>query len=103
MLAVSKVERDLAKGHQVTMLGKDGVSAFNNLRREGILQSLREAGVGENIINYITRFLRPRSFEITWDGTKRGCTAMDQGTPQGSPRSHILWLTYLARTLKAVD
>jgi len=102
-LAVSKARRDLANGNQVTMLGKDVVSAFNHLHKEGTHQSLREAGVAWNAINYVTRFPSPRSSDISWHSTKRARAHMDQGTLQGSPLTPSLWLAYLARTLKARD
>jgi len=45
MLSISQAPRATKSGLQAAMLGKDVVSAFNHLRKEGTLESLSEAGV----------------------------------------------------------
>ena len=103
MAATSLVERAVKSGHRATSLGKDIVSAFNHLRKEETLDTLRETGLEPNTLRYVERFLMPRSFQIAWDHEARGSGHMDQGTPQGSPLSPVLFLAFIARTLKAVD
>ena len=48
-------------------------------------------------------FLRARRFKITGDGEARGEGRMDEGTPQGSILSPVLWLIYIARILKEAN
>jgi len=103
MQNISKVERGLKEGKRVTLLGKDVVSAFNNLRREGMLESLERAGVPKATRDYVSAFLEPRAFQISWDNEPRGEGRMNQGTPQGSPLSPVLWLIYIARSLKEAE
>jgi len=104
MLTLSTAEREIARGNRVTLLGKDIVSAFNNIRSETLLEILVANNVREETIEYIRRFLAPRSFNIGWDMKIRGRGRghMHQGAPQGSPLSPVLWLIYIANTLKRV-
>lgn len=90
MITMSKVERAMKGGSRATLLGKDVVSAFNNLRKEGTLEALAWAGVDRETLNYTEAFFESRYFYISWDGDRRGEGRMDQGTPQGSPLSPVL-------------
>lgn len=40
MLTVSKVEQAVSRGDRATLLGRDITSAFNHLRKEGLLAPL---------------------------------------------------------------
>jgi len=103
MLTMSHTQRALANGAQVSLIGKDVVGAFNHLRKESLLQTLAEGGCDARIRSYVEHFLRHRSFVVCWDGKDRGQARMNQGTPQGSPLSPILWCIFFSRTLKAID
>ena len=103
MVTISHIQRTQGKGGRATLLGKDVVSAFNNLHTEGTMQSLRVAGADPQSLLYVSRFLAARRFSIKSDGKHRGTGRMNQGTQQGSPLSPILWLAYIDRTLEASD
>ena len=90
MLSTSMTQRSTAAGKQVTLLGKDVVSAFNHLRKEGLLQTLTEGGCRCSILRYMERSLGATEFSISWDGQDRGKAHMDQGIPQGSSLSPVL-------------
>ena len=47
----SLVQRALQEGHQVTLLSKDVVSAFNNVGREGTLTELRKRAPNQEPCN----------------------------------------------------
>ena len=64
VLTTSIARRAIANGERATLLGKDIVSAFNHLRKEGVLTSLRETGLEDNFLRYITRFLGGRTFDL---------------------------------------
>ena len=85
------------------MLGKDVVSAFNMLKREGVLKALKKANAPPHITDYTQGFLAQKSFDIQWDNVTRGRGSIQRGTPQGSPLPPVLWLCYIARTLKRAE
>ena len=51
-----------------------------NIRREPVVQTLRDNGLEPHIISFVEDFLSPRSFGILWDGRTRGRVHMDQGS-----------------------
>ena len=102
-LYLSIAERTLRSGGRATLLGKDIKSAFNNLSSKGVLSSLQEADAPDPIKRYVTNFLRPRTFDIGWEGITRGRESMNKGTIQGSPISPVLWLIFAARILKMAE
>ena len=65
---VSQAETALKQGKRDTLLGKDIVSAFNNVRKERVLQALREHNTEQDIIDFVTNFLSSRQSDISWDG-----------------------------------
>ena len=86
------------QGHHVTLLGEDIVSAFNNVRTKECVELIEAAD--PTLADYVRRFLASRKITIWWYNCDRGPVQMDQGCPQGSPLSPVLWLINLARTLK---
>jgi len=80
MILVSRAKKELGEAHKVTLLGKDIVSAFNNVRREPLLARMEQ----EDLINehkYCQQFLRSRTFTISWDSEVRGQVTMADGAP----------------------
>ena len=47
--------------------------------------------------------LSPHEDSVIWDGAPRGTAEMQQGAPQGSPLSPVLWLIQIAKVLHAAD
>ena len=88
----NKTEEALGEGKHVTLLGKDIVSAFNQVRRTKLLQTLRSQSTPSHLTRYVKDFLQPKTCQIGWDGQKRGTVTMGDGAPQGSPLSPVLWL-----------
>jgi len=99
MITVGKVERARAEGKRATLLGKDVVSAFNRVRADRLCGILERAGLHWEA-EYCRNFLGPRTFTISWDGSFMGTAHMDEGSPEGSPLSPVLWLIYIAETLR---
>jgi len=83
MLIVSTAKVEMAKGAKVTLLGRDIISAFNNLRSGPLLHSLTQHYIHPPYGTYVSNFLRTRTFNIGWDGSMRGHDHMNQGVPQG--------------------
>ena len=103
MITVNKVEEALANGERATLLGKDIVSAFNQVRRTEILKSLRLNNTPSHITRYVGYFLLPRTCDIGWDAHRKGTIRLEDGSPQGSPLSPVIWLVYLATTLQRCE
>jgi len=100
MLSVSRAEGALRNGQRATLLCKDIVLAFNNTGGQGVQEELDRAGCGTRIKKFVEHFLKPRTFQIGWDGLSRGSARMDEGTPQGSPISPVLLLIYIGSTVR---
>jgi len=60
----SLVGRAIKASLRATSLGKDILLAFNDLRKEGTMDALRQAGLERNILRYVAHFLSPRSFQL---------------------------------------
>jgi len=102
MITISKAERARAKGKRATLLRKDVVSVFDRVRREKLVAILTK-GSCFSLAAYSQAFLGPRRFGISWGGVGSFQASMGEGTTQGSPRSPVLWLIYLADTLRSAD
>jgi len=87
--------------NHATSLGKDIVSAFNNVNKTEILRA-----VGKHLPyhkDYVNHFLGECTFEIQWDNESRGTTRINRGTSQGSPLSPVLWCISVTAPLKRAD
>jgi len=100
-LIISHTLRETRKGAKASLLGKDIVSAFNHLRHQPTLNKIRSCSPDN--LAFVEQFLTPHHLQISWDGAPRGGAYMSEGTPQGSPLSPVLWLLFLADTLKRGD
>ena len=102
MLIVGEAERAFKSGLQVTLLGRVILSAVNQVKKEVVYTILRDNSM-QDLTEFVQNFLRPRTFTIQWDSTIRGTGSMTNGTLPGSPLSPVLWLIYIASTLKRID
>lgn len=102
MIMTSITPKETERGNIVTKLGKDMVSAFNNLRKSRLLALFCDNNL-EKEMEFCRDFLHTKEFQISWDMEERGKTMMDDSTLQGSPLSPILWLIYIGSTLKRAE
>ena len=102
MTTVSRAQKEITSGGRVTLLGKDIVTALNNLRKDKIIPMLLSNNLHKEHA-FRTDFLAPRKFQISWDSEERRLVRMDASTPQRSPLSRVLWPIHISQVLKNAE
>jgi ribonuclease HI/exonuclease III len=69
----------------------DFSKAFDMVWKEGLLHKLRKIGIGGNMLNYINNFMSNRTIQVKVGDTLSQKYSMDNGTPQGSVISPLLF------------
>ena len=95
MDSVLSLEADIKKA----MINKEGVvamfldieKAYDMLWKEGLIIKLYEAGIRGRLINWIQDFLKNRVIQVRVGEAFSGGTTIDNGTPQGSVISPVLF------------
>jgi hypothetical protein len=78
-------------------------TAFNRTSRKAVLQELQVHQGTEEWSTYINHFLKPKQFEVWWEGELRGRGSMNGGTLQGSPLSPVIFAISLEPTLRRIE
>ncbi|OXA46641.1 Retrovirus-related Pol polyprotein from type-1 retrotransposable element R1 [Folsomia candida] len=87
---VSLVEGALDSGEYCIAVMLDVKGAFNEVRSDTIIRSLRRFGVNEVCVRYIEHMLRTRTTWVT-DSTYEIGRVVERGCPQGGVLSPLLW------------
>ncbi|OXA44934.1 Methionine--tRNA ligase, cytoplasmic [Folsomia candida] len=87
---VSLVEGALDSGEYCIAVMLDVRGAFNEVRSDTIIRSLRRFGVNEVCVRYIEHMLRTRTTWVT-DSTYEIGRVVERGCPQGGVLSPLLW------------
>jgi len=66
--------------------------AFDLMWRDGLLFKLRKLGVGRNVYQFVRAFLSNRSMQVKVGDTLSKVVSLDNGSPQGSVISPLLFL-----------
>jgi ribonuclease HI len=70
----------------------DFSNAFDMVWKQGLLHKLQKLGIGGNMLNFINDFLTDRSIRVKVGSTLSEEFKLDNGSPQGSVISPILFL-----------
>ena len=73
---LSIAERCVRNSGRATLLGKDIVSAFNNLTKETVMDTLTRSNAPPHLTRYIDEFLNASS-SVGWDDRDRGTAYMN--------------------------
>ena len=81
-------------GNKSSVLGVfiDFEKAYDMVWRKGLLFKLDKFGFDGNIFNWINAFLQKRSIQVRVGGTLSNCFEVENGLPQGSVISPVLFL-----------
>ncbi len=69
----------------------DFSKAFDMVWKPGLLQKLTNKGISGSMFNFVTSFLSDRSFKLKMDGQISDSYTLQNGTPQGSIISPLLF------------
>ena len=89
MLTVSQGEPAIHKGLQVSLLGRDIVSVYNQVKRQVAYLILMYYDM-QPIAEFVQNFVKLRQFKVQWHIVERGTDTMTNGTQQSSSLSPVL-------------
>lgn len=81
----------------------DVEKAYNLLWKEGVLIKLKKMGIEGRIYRWIKDFLRNRKIQVRINNKYSKCLTVDNGVPQGSVISPILFSSMINDIYKSVD
>ena len=99
---MSEAERVLKCGVQVTLLGRDIVSAFNHVKK-GVVHKIRMKNDTQGLAECVQNFLLTSTCSSQWHSTIGITGSITNGTPLVCPLSPVLCLIDIATTLKQID
>ena len=86
------INKSLSTGGYLVGVFIDFQAAFDLVWREGLLYKLRGLGIGGNMHRWINDFLTGRTIKVKVGGEISDSQTLDNGTPQGSVISPLLFL-----------
>lgn len=84
--------KSLITGQYTSAIMLDFTKAFDLLWREGLMYKIRKQGLSGNIYNFINNFLTDRSIKVRIGNTHSQNYKLENGTPQGSVISPLLFI-----------
>jgi len=84
--------RSLSLKRHLSIISLDFSKAFDKIGVHSIIQQLQEWQLGPRIINYVSNFMKNRKIIIKNGRNLSNSFPLDNGIPQGSPISVILFL-----------
>jgi len=85
----------LESGADISLVFFDLQKAFDTVPHLPLLQKLREHGLNQHILQWITSYLCNRKQFVVVDGASSDTTHVTSGVPQGSVLGPLLFLVYI--------
>ena len=73
----------------------DYEKAFDKVWRDGLLWKMIKLNIPEKLVKYVRHFLSGRKTRVEFNGTRSKAFRLDQGLPQGSCISPLLFLIFI--------
>lgn len=86
------IKRAMANKEGLVAIFLDIEKAYDMLWKEGLMIRLYDAGVRGRILNWIRAFLQNRAIQVRADGAFSEMVGIDNGMPQGSVISPVLFI-----------
>ena len=86
------IQAALNHGNYTVGVFLDFSKAFDMMWKGGVMEKLKRMGIGGNIFNWIDDFLSERTFQVRVGDQLSDTLRLDNGTPQGSRLSPLLFL-----------
>jgi hypothetical protein len=83
------------KGNCVGLVSLDISKAFDSLHPDGIIASLKSAGVDDNALEWFVDYLKHRQQMVKMEETFSSLAQVDFGVPQGSVLGPLLYTIYV--------
>lgn len=97
------IKKALVNREVVLTVFLDIEKAYDMLWREGLVIKLYNAGIRGRMLNWIKQFLSSRSIQVKVGGCFSGIFKVDNGTPQGSVISPVLFNIMINDMFDGVD
>ncbi|MGL4485007.1 MAG: reverse transcriptase domain-containing protein, partial [Anaerovoracaceae bacterium] len=85
------IRRAIANKEVVISVFLDIEKAYDTVWKEGLIIKLYDAGVRGRMLNWINAFLKERTIQVKVDGSLSSKENVENGTPQGSVISPVLF------------
>ena len=82
-------------GGNIDVIYTDFQKAFDTVPHDRLLKKLEAYGIGENILDWISSFLKGRKQRVVIKGTASSWVDVLSGVPQGNVLGSILFLIYI--------
>ena len=92
---LDEITRRLDRGEDVEVAYLDFRKAFDSVNHRLLIHKLRIYGINTILIDWITEFLRDRSFYVEVEGKRSSTGRAVSGVPQGSVIGPLLFLIYI--------
>jgi len=88
----NEISRNLANNRVTLGIFIDFERAFDMIWKDGLLIKLKKMGISGNLYRWIDSFMSDRTFQVRVGASLSSRRKLDNGTPQGSPLSPLLFL-----------
>ena len=102
-LATARTQEAWSRGRITGALLMDVAAAFPSVVRGCLLQKMRNARIGEDLVRWTDSFMRDRMVIMSVDGQDRPPMQVTTGLPQGSSVSPVLFNLYIGEIHGAVE